>query len=194
MSYRFMLQHLKKPMKNTLKNNPIVIICALLLSVITVITYSKNLDSTDKVSRGYFAGKISFGDSTNHKLYSDKVQVKKSAERGVTVLTIVVTDNNSPESVFVKLYNVTDKGTFFIPGEGDFQNVGNLIKDVNMFREQNNFYQTTLANDEGLKNGVGRVNIIKLTDSEIEGELIIIANNSEGKQAQLESARFKAKF
>ena len=181
-------------MKNTIKNNPIVIVCALLLSVVTVITYSKNLESADKISKGYFAGKISFGDSSNHKLYSDKVQVKKSAERGVMVLTIVVTDNNTPESVFVKLYNVTDKGTFFIPGEGDFQNVGNLIKDVNLFREQNNFYQTTLANDEGLKNGVGRVNIIKLTEDEIEGELIIIANNSEGKQAQLESARFKARF
>lgn len=181
-------------MKNTLKNNPIGLVCALLLLVITVITYSKNLESVDKISKGYFSGKISFGDSTNHKLYSDKVQVKKSTERGVTVLTIVVTDNNTPESVFVKLYNVTDKGTFFIPGEGNFQNVGNLIKDFNKFREQPNFYQTTLANDEGLKNGVGRVNIIKLTDSEIEGELIIIANNSEGKQAQLESARFKARF
>lgn len=181
-------------MKNTIKNHPIVIMCVLLLSAVTVITYSKNLELVDKVSKGYFAGKISFGDSTSHKLYSDKVQVKKSTERGVTVLTIVVTDNNTPESVFVKLYNVTDKGTFFIPGEGDFQNVGNLIKDVNMYREQTNFYQTTLANDEGLKNGVGRVNIIKLTEDEIEGELIIIANNSEGKQAQLESARFKAKF
>ena len=181
-------------MKNTLKNNPILFICVLLLLVVTVITYSKNLESTNRTSMGYFSGKISFGDSVNHKLYSDRVQVKKSAERGVPVLTIVVTDNNSPESVFVKLYNVTDKGTFFIPGEGDFQNVGNLIKDVDKFREQTNFYQTTLANDEGLKNGVGRVNIIKLTDSEIEGELIIIANNSEGKQAQLESARFKAKF
>ena len=181
-------------MKNTIKNHPIVIMCALLLSAVTVITYSKNLELVDKVSKGYFAGKISFGDNTSHKLYSDKVQVKKSTERGVTVLTIVVIDNNTPESVFVKLYNVTDKGTFFIPGEGDFQNVGNLIKDVNMYREQTNFYQTTLANDEGLKNGVGRVNIIKLTEDEIEGELIIIANNSEGKQAQLESARFKAKF
>ena len=181
-------------MRNTLKNNPIVLICALLLSVVTVITYSKNLELSNRTSKGYFSGKISFGDSSNHKLYSDKVQVKKSSERGVTVLTIVVTDNNTPESVFVKLYNVTDKGTFFIPGEGDFQNVGNLIKDVEMFREQTNFYQTTLANDEGLKNGVGRVNIIKLTDDEVEGELIIIANNSEGKQAQLESARFKAKF
>jgi hypothetical protein len=181
-------------MKNTLKNNPIVFVCALLLCVVTVIAFSKNLEVGKKISKGFFSGKISFGDSTNHKLYSDKVQVKRNSERGVTVLTIVVTDNNSPESVFVKLYNVTDKGTFFIPGEGDFQNVGNLIKDVNLFREETNFYQTTLANDEGLKNGVGRVNIIKLTENEIEGELIIIANNSDGKQAQLESARFKAKF
>lgn len=181
-------------MKNILKNNPIVLICALLLLVVTIITYSKNLELGNKTSKGYFLGKISFGDSLSHKLYSDKVQVKKSSERGVTVLTIVVTDNNTPESVFVKLYNVTEKGTFFIPGEGDFQNVGNLIKDVELFREQTNFYQTTLANDEGLKNGVGRVNIIKLTNNEVEGELIIIANNSEGKQAQLESAKFKAKF
>jgi hypothetical protein len=181
-------------MKQTLKNNPIIFLCALLLSVVTVITYSKNLESSVNTTKGFFSGKISFQDSLTHKLYSDKVQVKKTSERGVTVLTIVVTDNNTPESVFVKLYNVTEKGTFFIPGEGDFQNIGNLIKDVNMFREETNFYQTTLANDENMKNGVGRVNIIKLTEDEIEGELIIIANNSEGKQAQLESARFKAKF
>lgn len=181
-------------MKKKLKNNPIVFICALLLSVVTVIAFSKNLKVGKEVSKGFFSGKISFEDSTNHKLYSDKVQIRKTSERGVNVLTIVVIDNNSPESVFVKLYNVTDKGTFFIPGEGNYQNVGNLIKDVNKFREETNFYQTTLANDEGLKNGVGRVNIIKLTEDEIEGELIIIANNSEGKQAQLESARFKARF
>lgn len=180
-------------MKKTFKNNPIVFI-ALLLCVVTVIAFSKNLKVGNEVSKGFFSGKISFEDSTNHKLYSDKVQVKKTSERGVTVLTIVVIDNNTPESVFVKLYNVMDKGTFFIPGEGDFQNVGNLIKDVNRFREETNFYQTTLANNEGLKNGVGRVNITRLTEDEVEGELIIIANNSEGKQAQLESARFKAKF
>ena len=181
-------------MKQLLKNNPIVLVCVFLLSIATVITYSKNIEAGEKTSQGFFSGKISFEDNPNHKLYSDKVQVKKSSERGVTVFTIVVIDNNTSESVFVKLHNVTDKGTFFIPGEGDFQNVGNLIKDVNLYREETNFYQTTLANDEGLKNGVGRVNIIRLTESEIEGELIIIANNTEGKQAQLESARFKAKF
>lgn len=181
-------------MKKQFKNNPVVLVVALLLCIVTVITYSKNVESLPKKSQGFFSGKISFDSSSNHKIYCDKIQVKKSAERGGTVLTIVVTDNNCPESVFVKLYNVNDKGTFFIPGEGDFQNVGNLIKDVNQFRQESNFYQTTLANDEGLKNGVGRVNIIKLTEDEIEGELIIIANNSEGKQAQLESARFKAKF
>lgn len=181
-------------MKKLFKNNPIVVISVLLLSIVTIITYSRNLESSVKLSQGFFSGKISFDSTSNHKLYSDKIQVKRSAERGVTVLTIVVTDNNSPESVFVKLYNANEKGTFFIPGEGDFQNVGNLIKDVNQFREESNFYQTTLANDEGLKNGVGRVNITKLTKDEVEGELIIIANNSEGKQAQLESARFKAKF
>ena len=180
-------------MKKSFKNNPVVFI-ALLLCVVTAITFSKNLKVGKEESKGFFSGKISFEDSTNHKLYSDKVQIRRTSERGVTVLTIVVTDNNTPESVFVKLYNVTDKGTFFIPGDGNFQNVGNLIKDVNKFREETNFYQTTLSNDEGLKNGVGRVNITKLTEDEIEGELIIIANNSEGKQAQLESARFKAKL
>lgn len=181
-------------MKNKLTNNPTILVCALLLLAVTIITYSKSLESVEKTSKGYFSGKISFGDSLNHKLYSDNIQVKKSSERGVTVLTIMVTDNNTAESVFVKLYNVSDKGTFFIPGEGDFQNVGNLIKDFDKYREETNFYQTTLANDEGLKNGVGRVNIVKLTENEVEGELIIIANNSEGKQAQLESAKFKTKF
>jgi hypothetical protein len=43
-----------------------------------------------------------------------------------------------------------------------------------------------------LLNGVGRVNIIKLTDDEIEGEIIIMANNAEGEQAQLSWSKFKA--
>jgi hypothetical protein len=181
-------------MKRTLRKNPIALLSALLLTIATLITYSKSVEANEKSKRGYFSGKISFDDSTNHKLYSDKVHVKKGEERGVPTFTIVVTDNNSPESVYVKLYDVTTKGTFFIPGENTIQNVGNLVKDANNYLDPTNFYQTTLANQEGLKNGVGRVNITKLTDKEIEGELIIIGNNSAGKNAQLESAKFKATF
>ncbi|MEA5429653.1 MULTISPECIES: hypothetical protein [Arcicella] len=181
-------------MKRILKNNPIVVISILLLSIATVITYSRNIEALNNANKGFFSGKINFGDSYKHVIYSDKVEVKKGTERGLKTLSIAIIDEKTSESVFVKLYDVQEKGTFFIPGEGKVQNIGNLIKDVNRFRELNNFYQTTLSNDEGLKNGVGRVNITKLTDSEIEGELIIIGNNSDGKQAQLESARFKAKI
>ncbi|MDR6563348.1 MULTISPECIES: hypothetical protein [unclassified Arcicella] len=181
-------------MKRILKNNPIVVVAILLLSIATLITYSRNIEVISNSNKGFFSGRITFEESYKHTIYSDKVEVKKGIERGLKTLAIAIIDEKTSESVFVKLYDVQEKGTFFIPGEGKVQNIGNLIKNVNHFRELNNFYQTTLVNEEGLKNGVGRVNITKLTDTEIEGELIIIGNNSEGKQAQLESARFKAKI
>jgi hypothetical protein len=56
----------------------------------------------------------------------------------------------------------------FIPGNGTQKNVGNIVKDFSQYRDINNFYQASLPNAEGLLNGVGRVNIIKLTDDEIE--------------------------
>jgi hypothetical protein len=179
-------------MKQNLKKNPIVLLSILLLSIATIITYSNNIDALEKSNKGFFSGKIKFEDSLRHPIYADKIEVKKGFERGLKTLSIAVIDERTSESVFIKLFDVQEKGTFFIPGEGKVQNIGNLIKDVNQYTELTNFYQTTLTNFEGLKNGVGRVNITKLTDTEIEGELIIIGNNSIGKQAQLESARFRA--
>lgn len=159
----------------------------------SIISYTKTNAEVNQ-NKGSFLGKISFNDSLTHKFSCQNVQVKKSYEKQGTIITIVVVDEVTKESVFVKLFDVKDRGTFFIPGEGNTPNVGNLIKHYDNFKEINNFYQTTLSNDEGLQNGVGRVNITKLTKDEIEGELIIVANNSEGKKAQLESARFKANF
>jgi hypothetical protein len=48
-----------------------------------------------------------------------------------------------------------------------------------------------LPNKEGVQNGVGRVNITKLSEHEIEGDLILIGNNPRGEQAVLETAKFK---
>ena len=59
------------------------------------------------------------------------------------------------------------------------------------YSDKNNFFESTLPNKEGVQNGVGRVNITAVTEKEIEGELILIGNNSKGDQAVLESAKFK---
>ncbi|MBP6411448.1 MAG: hypothetical protein KA313_10140 [Pseudarcicella sp.] len=167
------------------------------LSVVLIvgvsITYaikSKNTVNQDNV----FNGKISFSDSNSHFISTSNIQVSQSFERGNPLLTLVVTDEKTTESIFVKLFNANQVGTYFIPGDGDFQNTGNLIKALDNYRDVANFYQTTLPNKDRMKNGVGRVNITKLNKELIEGELIIIANNSEGKQAILESAKFKSYF
>jgi hypothetical protein len=173
--------------------NTLYTLSILLILFGSIISYNRT-NAEVSMNKGSFLGKISFDDSVTHKFSCQNVQAKRSFDKQGTIITIVVIDENTKESVFVKLFDVKDKGTFFIPGEGSTANVGNLIKNYDNYKEISNFYQTTLANDEGLQNGVGRVNITKLTKDEIEGELIIVANNSEGRKAQLESARFKARF
>lgn len=178
--------------RRRLLSSPTFLLGTILALVGSIISFSHGLAEFNQRKEGYFQGTISFGDSTTHKMRTAEVEVKKASERGSQNITIIVTDDKTAESVYVKLYNVNDKGTFFIPGNNAQKNVGNLVKNINRYRDINNFYQTILPNEEGLQNGVGRVNITKLTDDEVEGELIIVANNAAGEQAQLSSARFKA--
>ncbi len=178
-----------------MKNNQtkILLFAAVVLIAGMSITFSMiSKNTVDQVNA--FEGKISFSDSASHNISTENVQVSQSFERGKPLLTLVVTDEKTTESIFVKLFNANQVGTYFIPGDGSFQNTGNLIKALDNYRDVTNFYQTTLPNKDRMKNGVGRVNITKINKELIEGELIIIANNSEGKQAILESAKFKSYF
>ena len=176
-----------------LSRNSLLLFSIVSIFIISIVSYSKNIVENNK-EKGTFSGKISFNDSLGHKIYTTSAHVQRINDRGNTVIVLTAKNDNSPETVYIKLYNVQGIGTHFIPGGNAVPNVGNLIENIENYRSLSNFYQTTLPNREGVQNGVGRVNITKLTPEEIEGELIIIANNSEGRQALLESATFKAKF
>ena len=62
--------------------------------------------------------------------------------------------------------------------------------EYNNYNDKDNFYVATLPNEEGILSGVGRINITKLDNEVVEGNLILITNNSKGEQAVLESGRF----
>ncbi|MEY2793411.1 MAG: hypothetical protein RJA76_1403, partial [Bacteroidota bacterium] len=111
-------------------------------------------------------------------------------EGGVNVLTIKASDEKNLESVFIRLLDVNGTGTYFIPGSGNNNNIGNIIKNLNNYNDKDNFYVATLPNSEGILSGVGRINITKLDDDLVEGNLILISNNPKGEQAVLESAKF----
>ena len=166
----------------------------LLCFVASLISFSHGVADFNQGTQGYFRGNISFEANQEHSFKTSKVVVKKLNERGGNSITIMATDDSTSESVYVKLYNVDKASTFFIPGNGLHKNTGNIVKDADQYRDLSNFYQASLPNAEGLLNGVGRVNIVKLTDDEIEGEIIIMANNSEGEQAQLSWSKFKARI
>jgi len=172
--------------------NPMVLLGFLLCFVASLISFSHGVADFNQNKQGFFKGNISFEENREHSFKTSKVVVKKLIERGGNSITIMATDDSTSESVYVRLYNVDKPSTFFIPGNGTQKNVGNIVKDFSQYRDINNFYQASLPNAEGLLNGVGRVNIIKLTDDEIEGEIIIMANNAEGEQAQLSWSKFKA--
>jgi hypothetical protein len=62
---------------------------------------------------------------------------------------------------------------------------------VDDFRNKNNFYEAKMPDSSGVQNGVGRLNITYLSDTEIEGNLVLIGNNPKGQKAVLESSKFK---
>ncbi|MFC0185449.1 hypothetical protein SAMN04515674_103234 [Pseudarcicella hirudinis] len=176
-----------------ISRNPLILLSLFIVLVVSIMSYSRNANNKNE-NKGVFSGKISFDDSTGHRILSRDVHVQRINDRGKPVIILTATNSTSSETVYIKLYNASSTGTHFIPGANPIPNIGNLIENLNNYRDPRNFFQTTLPNREGVQNGVGRVNITKLTQDEIEGELIIIANNNEGRQALLESAKFKARF
>lgn len=170
--------------------NPINLLYAGLALVFCLFSY-QNTFSKKPLEAGFFVGQIEFGQNNTHRLETKNISAQLKNEMGEKVLTLNATAGGSLESIYIKIYNLKGSGTYFIPGDGQIENIGNLIKNLDQFKDKNNFYEATLPNKDGIQNGVGRVNITKLTETEIEGDLILIGNNPKGEQALLESAKFK---
>ena len=139
----------------------------------------------------YFEGNITFDKNTSHPIKGDQVTGNIKLAGNQQIFRLTATNSQTQESVFLQINQLKGIGTYFIPGDGDVENIGNLIKNLTDFSNKNNFYQAKLPNEQGVENGVGRVNITKITDKTIEGDLVIIGNNPLGTQAILESAKFK---
>ncbi len=169
--------------------NPINILYSGLLIVVLLFSY-QNTFSKKKQLLSSFTGKIGFQGEETHRLSTQNATASYQIEGGVPVLTIKATNDTNLESVFIKLVDVKGVGTYFIPGSGNNNNVGNIIKNLNNYNDKDNFYIATLPNEEGILSGVGRINITKLDQDVVEGNLILITNNPKGEQAVLESARF----
>lgn len=173
----------------SLVENPINILYTGLLAVVLLFSY-QNTFSKKKQLLSTFTGKIGFQGEESHRLSTQHANATYQIEGGVPVLTIKATNDENLESVFIRLVDVKEPGTYFIPGTGSNNNVGNIIKNLNNYNDKDNFYIATLPNQEGILSGVGRINITKLDQDVVEGNLILITNNPKGEQAVLESARF----
>jgi hypothetical protein len=161
------------------------------LGIFVVLISYDNTFSIKPTEQSFFSGKIIFGNQDYHRIQTNEVNATLKSEMGENTLTITATNKENLESVYLKIFKLKGPGTYFIPGDGEIENIGNLIKNLEHYTDKNNFFESTLPNKEGVQNGVGRVNITVVTEKEIEGELILIGNNSKGDQAVLESAKFK---
>ena len=170
--------------------NPIYFLYAGLGIFVVLISYD-NTFSVKPSEQSFFSGKIIFGTEDYHRIQTNEVIATIKPEMGEKTLTITATNKDNLESIYLKIFKLKGPGTYFIPGDGEIENIGNLIKNLEHYTDKNNFFESTLPNKEGVLNGVGRVNITLVTEKEIDGELILIGNNSKGDQAVLESAKFK---
>jgi len=169
--------------------NPLNILYTGLFFVVLLFSY-QNTFSKKKQLESSFSGKLVFEGEPSHRLLTQNASATYQVEGGVNVLTIKATDEKNLESVFIRLVDVKGEGTYFIPGNGNNSNVGNIIKNLNNYNDKDNFYVATLPNAEGVLSGVGRINITKIDEEVVEGNLILISNNPKGEQAVLESAKF----
>jgi hypothetical protein len=169
--------------------NPVNLLYSGLFLVVMLFSY-QNTFSKKKQLESSFMGKIEFGTEASHRLLTKDATAEYTTEGGVPVLTIKATDEQNLESVYLRLQDVTGPGTYFIPGNGKNNNIGNIIKNLNNYQDKDNFYVATLPNADGVLSGVGRINISKLSEDVVEGNLILITYNTKGEQALLESAKF----
>lgn len=174
----------------SLLRNPIVFLYVGLFIFTVLINVEHSFSEAPKQS-GYFIGTVAFDNKDSYPINTTKITATISHVSDETILEIKATNLNDSETVYTQIKNFKGVGTYFIPGDGTSDNIGNLIKDVQDYQNKNNFYEATRPNSAGISNGVGRVNITSYSEDAICGDLVLIGNNPAGQQAILGSAKFK---
>ena len=191
--FRFWRSVLSNPMSGgliSLFRNPIIFLYIGLFIFAILINIEHSFSDSPKQS-GYFSGSITFDNNKSYLIQTTKISATISKVSDENLLEIKATSVNDSEAVYAHIKNFKGVGTYFIPGDGTSENIGNLIKDVQDYQNKNNFYEATRPNAAGISNGVGRVNITSYTEDAISGDLVLIGNNPAGQQAILGSAKFK---
>ena len=170
--------------------NPVNFLYSGLGLFVLIISFENSFSDTP-TQKGYLIGTLEFGKEGKHVIQCDAVSASVRLEAGQKVLSLTATNEESKETIYVKIFQLRGPGTYFIPGDGDSGNIGNIIYNLNDFRNKNNFYEARMPDSSGVQNGVGRLNITYLSDTEIEGNLVLIGNNPKGQKAVLESSKFK---
>ena len=191
--FRFWRSVLSNPMSGgliSLFRNPIIFLYIGLFIFAILINIEHSFSDSPKQS-GYFSGSITFDNNKSYLIQTTKISATISKVSDENLLEIKATSVNDSEAVYAHIKNFKGVGTYFIPGDGTSENIGNLIKDVQDYQNKNNFYEATRPNAAGISNGVGRVNITSYTEDAISGDLVLRGNNPAGQQAILGSAKFK---
>ncbi len=191
--FRFWRSVLSNPVSGgliSLLRNPIVFLYVGLFIFTVLINVEHSFSEAPKQS-GYFSGTVAFDNKDSYPINTTKITATVSNVSDETILEIKATNLNDSETVYTQIKNFKGVGTYFIPGDGTSDNIGNLIKDVQDYQNKNNFYEATRPNSAGISNGVGRVNITSYSEDAISGDLVLIGNNPAGQQAILGSAKFK---
>ena len=170
--------------------NPVNFLYAGLGLFVFVLSFENSFSDTP-TQKGYLVGTLEFGHEGEHVIQCDVVSASVRSESGQKVLSLSATNEQSKETIYVKIFQLRGTGTYFIPGDDESGNIGNIIHNLNDFQNKNNFYEAKMPDSSGVQNGVGRLNITYLSDTEIEGNLVLIGNNPKGQKAVLESSKFK---
>jgi len=191
--FRFWRYVLSNPLSRgmiSLFHNPISILYIGLFVFVVLINVEHSFSESIQQS-GYFSGSIEFDKQPAFQINTQKITANITKENELATLEITATSTSDSATVYTKIKNFKGVGTYFIPGDQESTNIGNLIKNLQDFQNKNNFYEATQPNANGISNGVGRVNITSYTSDVIMGDLVIIGNNPAGQQAILGAAKFK---
>lgn len=118
--------------------NPINFLYAGLGIFVVLISYD-NTFSVKPTEQSFFSGKINFGIEDYHRIKTNEVEATIKPEMGENTLTITATNKENLESVYLKIFKLKGPGTYFIPGDGEIENIGNLIKNLDHYKDKNNF-------------------------------------------------------
>jgi hypothetical protein len=194
--FRFWYSTLSNPLGRGLVmlfRNPINLLYLGLFVFVIFVNVEKS-HSEIPTQAGYFSGTVEFNNQPAYILNTTNITAKFTKIGNQTSLEITATNSNDSETIYTKIMDFKGIGTYFIPGDGTSDNIGNVIKDVHDYQNKNNFYEATRPNAAGISNGVGRVNITAYSDDAISGNLVLIGNNPSGQQAILGAAKFQVKL